>query len=119
VGLAAEFNRQSILLMSNTPPPRDRLVVNRALRRRSGFFGINSGLAIMSLSVFVLGIVSTQFLPINMVVPMTVSLLVATIYIFRDGTDMVMSRFRKPRHYTRGGLEYTPVLKYGKTKVKE
>jgi hypothetical protein len=118
VGLAAEFDRQSILLMNNTPS-RDRLIVNRALRRRSGFFGINSGLAIMSLSVFVLGIVSTQFLPINMVVPMTVSLLVATIYIFRDGTDTVMSRLRKTRHYTRGGLEHTPVLRNGKTKVKK
>jgi hypothetical protein len=96
---------------------RDRLVVNRALRRRSGFFGINSGLATMSLGVIVVGIVSTQFLPINMVVPLTVSLLVATIYIFRDGTDTVMSRFRKPRHYTRGGLEHTPVLTYGKNKV--
>ena len=105
--------------MNNKLPSRDRLVVNRALRRRSGFFGINSGLATMSLSVVVLGIVSTQFLPINMVVPMTVSLLVATIYIFRDGTDTVMSRFRKPKHYTRGGLEYTPVLKYGKAKVKK
>jgi hypothetical protein len=103
----------------NNPPPRDRLVVNRALRRRSGFFGINTGLATMSLSVIVLGIVATQFLPINMVVPMTVSLLVATIYIFRDGTDTVMSRFRKPRHYTRGGLEHIPVLKHGKTKVQE
>ncbi len=105
--------------MNNKLPSRDRLVVNRALRRRSGFFGINSGLATMSLSVVVLGIVSTQFLPINMVVPLTVSLLVATIYIFRDGTDTVMSRFRKPKHYTRGGLEYTPVLKYGKAKVKK
>ena len=105
--------------MNNKLPSRDRLVVNRALRRRSGFFGINSGLATMSLGVVVLGIVSTQFLPINMVVPLTVSLLVATIYIFRDGTDMVMSRFRKPRHYTRGGLEHIPVLKYGKTQVKE
>lgn len=105
--------------MNNKPPSRDRLVVNRALRRRSGFFGINSGLAIMSLSVIVLGIVLTQFLPINMVVPLTVSMLVATIYIFRDGTDTVMSRFRKPKHYTRGGIEHTPVLKYGKTKVKE
>jgi hypothetical protein len=54
-----------------------------------------------------------------MVVPMTVSLLVATIYIFRDGTDTVMGRFRKPRHYTRGGLEHIPVLKHGKTKVQE
>ncbi|WP_373546683.1 hypothetical protein [Chamaesiphon sp.] len=61
--------------MNNKLPSRDRLVVNRALRRRSGFFGINSGLATMSLSVVVLGIVSTQFLPINMVIPMTVSLL--------------------------------------------
>jgi hypothetical protein len=103
----------------NNPQQRDRLVVNRALRRRSGFFGINSGLATMSLGVIVLGIVSTQFLPINMVVPLTVSLLVATIYIFRDGTDTVMSRFRKPRHYTRGGLEHTPVLKNAKTKVQE
>jgi hypothetical protein len=103
----------------NNPQPRDRLVVNRALRRRSGFFGINLGLATISLGVVVLGIVSTQFLPINMVVPLTVSLLVATIYIFRDGTDTVMSRSRKPKHYTRGGLEHTPVLKYGKTKVTE
>jgi hypothetical protein len=105
--------------VNNNPPPRYRLVVNLALRRRSGFFGINSGLATMSLSVIVLGIISTQFLPINMVVPLTVSLLVATIYIFRDGTDTVMSRIRKPKHYTRGGLEHIPVLKYGKTKVKE
>jgi hypothetical protein len=103
----------------NNLPSRDRLVVNRALRRRSGFFGINSGLATMSLSVVVLGIVSTQFLPINMVVPLTVSLLVATIYIFRDGTDTVLSRARKTRHYTRGGLEHIPVLKHGKTKVQK
>jgi hypothetical protein len=73
----------------------------------------------MSLSVVVLGIVSTQFLPINMVVPLTVSLLVATIYIFRDGTDTVLGRGRKPRHYTRGGLEHIPVLKHGKNKVQK
>jgi hypothetical protein len=47
------------------------------------------------------------------------STIIATIYIFRDGTDTVMGRFRKPRHYTRGGLEQTPVLKYGKIKVQE
>jgi hypothetical protein len=99
------------------PQSRDRLVVNKALRRRSGFFGINTGLATMSVGVITLGIVLTQFLPINMVVPMTVALLVATIYIFRDGTDLVMSRFRKPRHYTRAGLEFIPVFKHGKTTV--
>jgi hypothetical protein len=100
-------------------PPRNRLVVNRALRRRSGFFGINTGLATMSIGVIILGIVATEFLPVNMVVPMTVALLVATIYIFRDGTDPVLSRFRKPRHYTRGGLEFIPVFKRVKTKVKK
>jgi hypothetical protein len=90
---------------------RQRLVVNKALRRRSGMFGVNTGLAIITLSIITLGLISTQFLPIGIVVGLTLGLVVATIYVFRDGTDPIMSRFRKPRNYTRGCLNYSPVLK--------
>jgi hypothetical protein len=88
-----------------------RLVVNKALRRRAGFFGYNSGLGIATVSILVLGFVSAGFLPLGMVIGITSSLFLTTIYIFRDGTDQLMGKFRSPRHYTRGGLEYTPLFK--------
>jgi 4-hydroxybenzoate polyprenyltransferase len=95
-------------------PPRNRLIVNKALRRRSGFFGFNAGLASMSLSILTLGLISAQFLPPSVAVSGTIALFIATIYIFRDGTDIVMGRFRKPRHYTRAGLDFISVFQHGK-----
>jgi regulator of protease activity HflC (stomatin/prohibitin superfamily) len=88
----------------------NRLVPNRALRRRSGFFGFNTGLAILSLMVLLLGYFIAQVLPFGIAIAMTVSMFVATLYIFRDGTDPVVGRFRKPRHYTRAGLDYIQVF---------
>jgi hypothetical protein len=88
-----------------------RLVVNKALRRRAGFFGYNTGLGITTLSILVLGFLSAAFLPLGMVIGITSSLFLTTIYIFRDGTDRLMGKFRRPRHYTRGGLEHTPLFK--------
>jgi hypothetical protein len=101
----------------NQPPNRERLVVNKALRRRSGMFGVNSGLAISALSILVLGVIFAQFLPLGIVVGMTLALFMATIYVFRNGTDPILGRFRKPRHYTRGGLDYIRVLKHVQAKV--
>jgi hypothetical protein len=98
----------------NTPPPPNRLVVNKALRRRSGFFGFNSGLAILSLGILALGFIAASFLPLGVVVAGTLGLFVATVYIFRDGTDPVIGRFRRPKHYTRAGFDYFPVIKNGK-----
>jgi hypothetical protein len=89
-----------------------RLVVNKALRRRSGMFGVNTGLATITLSIITLGVISAQFLPIGIVVGLTLGLVVATIYVFRDGTEPILSRFRKPRNYTRGCLTYVPVIKH-------
>jgi hypothetical protein len=103
------------------PPPTDnrqRLIVNKALRRRSGMFGVNTGLAIITLSIITLGVISASFLPLGVVVGLTLGLVVATIYIFRDGTDPILSRFRKPRNYTRGGLNYVPVIKNVKEQKK-
>lgn len=88
-----------------------RLVVNKALRRRAGFFGYNTGLGIMTLSILLLGFISSAYLPLGMVIGIVSSLFLTTIYIFRDGTDQLMGKFRRPRHYTRGGLEHTPLFK--------
>lgn len=96
----------------------DRLVVNKALRRRAGFFGFNTGLATLSLGVITLGLLAAQFMPLNVVVAMTFALLVSTIYIFRDGTDPVLGKFRRPRHYTRGGLDYFLVFNDEKSKTR-
>jgi hypothetical protein len=88
-----------------------RLVVNKALRRRAGFFGYNTGMAITTLSVLVLGFVSASFLPLGVVIGITSSMFLTTIYVFRDGTDPLIGKFRRPRHYTRGGLNHTPLFK--------
>jgi hypothetical protein len=88
----------------------NRLVPNRALRRRSGFFGFNTGLAILSLMVLLLGYFIAQVLPFGIATSITVSMFVANLYIFRDGTDPVVGRFRKPRHYTRAGLDHIQVF---------
>jgi hypothetical protein len=95
----------------SAPKQEGRLVINKALRRRAGFFGHNTGLAITTLSILVAGFVSASFLPLGMVIGITSSLFLTTIYIFRDGTDRLMGKFRRPRHYTRGGLEHTPLFK--------
>jgi hypothetical protein len=101
----------------NTPQLHERRVVNKARRRRSGFFGFNTGLAILSLSVVMLGLIASSFLPLGIVVSGTVALFVAVIYIFRDGTDAVLGRLRRTRHYTRTGLNHIPVLKDEKRKI--
>jgi hypothetical protein len=90
----------------------NKLVPNPALRRRSGFFGFNTGLAIISLMVLLLGYCIAQVVDISIAVAVTVALFVATLYIFRDGTDPVVGRFRKPRHYTRAGLDYIQVYRH-------
>lgn len=101
----------------DTLPRLDRRIVNKARRRRSGFFGFNTGLAILSLCVVMLGFIASSFLPLGIVVSGTVALFVAVIYIFRDGTDAVLGRLRRPRHYTRAGLNHIPVLKNEKKQI--
>jgi hypothetical protein len=92
-------------------PSRDRLVVNKTLRRRAGFFGFNTGLAIASFLILCCGLIALTILPIGIVLAITASLFLTTIYVLRDGTDSLVSKLRRPRHYTRGGLTYTPLFK--------
>jgi hypothetical protein len=91
--------------------PKDRLVVNKTLRRRAGFFGFNTGLAIASFLILCCGLIAVTVLPIGIVLAVTASLFLTTIYVLRDGTDSLVSKIRRPRHYTRGGLTYTPLFK--------
>ncbi len=95
----------------SSPKQEGRLVINKALRRRAGFFGHNTGLSISTLLILGAGFLSASFLPLGIVIGITSSLFLTTIYIFRDGTDRLMGKFRRPRHYTRGGLDYLPLFK--------
>ena len=84
-----------------------RIEVNRALRRRSKFFGISRDVAIVLIGIgvfcFVLGSLG---LPINIVIALFVTFFFTAIFTLKNGTSEVLARIRKPKHYTRGCFEY-------------
>jgi hypothetical protein len=83
-----------------------RLEVNRAMRRRARFFGVDKSVGIVLMSILAIGFLLSSFIPINLAITVTLVLMIAGILIFKDGTGIFLARLRQPPHYTRAGYQY-------------
>jgi hypothetical protein len=88
-----------------------RIDVNRALRRRSKFFGISRDVGLVLMGILLFCITLGYFgMPPNFASAIFATLFFTTLFILKDGSGEVLARMRKPRHYTRGCFEYRSPL---------
>jgi hypothetical protein len=82
-----------------------RLEVNRAMRRRAKFFGVDKGVGIVLMGIVMVGLLLSS-ISVNLAITTTLVLMIAVLLVFKDGTGIFLARLRRPPHYTRAGYQY-------------
>jgi hypothetical protein len=92
-----------------------RIEVNRALRRRSKFFGISRDVGLVLLMIVAICLTLASFgVPPNVAAAIFATLFFTALFTLKDGAGEVLAKMRKPRHYTRGCFEYRSPLRGAK-----
>lgn len=97
-----------------------RIDVNRALRRRSKFFGISRDVGLVLLGILMFSLTLGYCgVPPNIAAAIFGTLFFTALFTLKDGSGEVLAKMRKPRHYTRGCFEYRSPLHTGKKNEKK
>ncbi len=87
---------------------KEKLDVNRSMRRRAKFFGVDKGVGVILAGIITIGVFLSSLVSTNLAIAVTFSLFLAALLLFKDGTAKFGARLRRPPHYTRSLERYQP-----------